>query len=212
MEALDRVWTLADVLPGATVAETQFAAAIRELARALQGHDAIRQQIEHLFASLDDLRHGRGMEGGHALVLQREHARHIRQAIEGAGDRIEREWNTLLASAREDHRDRPGSEHDAIERDGPTPWRTIEALLQSLTFVLQGQALLDELIGLLETMLPLYPEPKGPIDLAAAAAGYAMREQHTVQAAVFGSDPTARFARLTEPVPQDDYGENVELF
>jgi hypothetical protein len=39
-----------------------------------------------------------------------------------------------------------------------------------------------------------------------------MREQHEVHASISGAEMTTGYARLSEAVNGEDYGDNVELF
>lgn len=89
--------------------------------------------------------------------------------------------------------------------------KKIEALVLSLKFVDEGTRLLEELDGTLNLLLALHPKSDTPFDLDAASAGYTMREQREVHAAV-GGETTEVHGRLTEPAAGQDYGENVELF
>ena len=66
---------------------------------ALQGHDAIRQRLEHVLAALARLRTEPEDEPEHVLLLQSHQARSVREQIVNTGSRIEQELNGLIASA-----------------------------------------------------------------------------------------------------------------
>jgi hypothetical protein len=87
-----------------------------------------------------------------------------------------------------------------------------ESLVRSLNFADEGSVLLGQLDAILETLLELYPKPERPFDLDAASAGYTMREQHEVHAMSLGGESANVYARLTDTVEGENYGDNVELF
>jgi hypothetical protein len=90
--------------------------------------------------------------------------------------------------------------------------RGTEALVQTLTFVVEGSELLEQLDETLQVLIRLYPEPEQPFDMQALTDGYTMREQHEVHAAISGTEIGTGYARLSEAAEGDDYGDNVELF
>jgi hypothetical protein len=83
----------ADVLAAAV------ADGIRESVKALQGHDQIRQRLEHILSSLAAVREGGAMEPGHALFLQRQQTKQVLELIVGTGRRIQTELNGVIGSA-----------------------------------------------------------------------------------------------------------------
>src|SRR3984957_12392636 len=85
-------------------------------------------------------------------------------------------------------------------------------LLQSLRFVDEGSRLMESLDAVIGSLLSLYPKPEKPLDLKAVAASYFMKEQHAIQASVFGVEEEANHGRLSEAAEGEDYGANVELF
>jgi hypothetical protein len=346
-----------------------IAASIREAVKALQGHDAIRQRLEHILGALAEVRNDAMNEPGHSLLLQRHQAQRVLELIISIGSRIDSELNGVIGSAQTlagDSSSRAAAE-DQVKKfekavdslsslsrcvaellDGETKigqlvltqiepigellransdelealarsmkrlkrlalnvlvsadkmpsaqgigvlsaWtseaaeralklaneldeefaqlgttlrskaagitadvQTIEAcrdgllmpradgklrnsrrvefnqvshlskqarelqaktegLLQSLKFVDEGSSLLGELDAVLDFLLALYPKPKKPLDLDAAAAGYTMQEQRAVHTSVFGGEEKIAHGRLTEPSEGQDYGANVELF
>jgi hypothetical protein len=72
---------------------------VREAVKALQGHDSIRQRLEHVLAALDAVRQHQGNESGHALLLQRHQAKSVQELIVKTGSRIERELNNVIGCA-----------------------------------------------------------------------------------------------------------------
>jgi len=72
---------------------------IRESVKALQGHDQIRQRLEHILASLAAVRQGGTMEPGHALLLERQQTKQVLELIAGTGRRIQTELNGVIGSA-----------------------------------------------------------------------------------------------------------------
>jgi len=79
---------------GAVVADS-----IREAVKVLQGHDTIRQRLEHILGALAGVRTDQGNEPGHALLLQRQQAKNVLELIVNTGSRIERELNGVIGSA-----------------------------------------------------------------------------------------------------------------
>jgi hypothetical protein len=72
---------------------------IREAVKVLQGHDAIRQRLEHILGALAGVRTDQENEPGHALLLQRQQAKNVLELIVNTGTRIERELNGVINSA-----------------------------------------------------------------------------------------------------------------
>ena len=85
-------------------------------------------------------------------------------------------------------------------------------LLQSLRFVDEGSRLMESLDAVIGSLLSLYPKPEKPLDLRAVKATYFMKEQHAIQASVFGVEEDASHGRLSEAAEGEEYGANVELF
>jgi hypothetical protein len=83
----------------ASALETVLASGIREAVKALQGHDAIRQRLEHILDALGRVRSEPGEEPGHGLLLQRHQARSVLDLIVSTGSRIERELNAVADCA-----------------------------------------------------------------------------------------------------------------
>jgi hypothetical protein len=84
---------------------TVLANSIGEAVKALQGHDAIRQRLEHILGALADVRKNNDQAGehpndpGHALLLQRQQAKCLLEMVVNTGDRIERELNSVIGCA-----------------------------------------------------------------------------------------------------------------
>jgi len=82
---------------------TVLANGIREAVKALQGHDAIRQRLEHILGALAHLHESKNKdqedEPGHALLLQRQQAKGLLELIVNTGSRIERELNSVIGCA-----------------------------------------------------------------------------------------------------------------
>jgi hypothetical protein len=72
---------------------------IREAVKVLQGHDAIRQRLEHILGALAGVRTDQANEPGNALLLQRQQARNVLELIVSTGSRIERELKGVIGSA-----------------------------------------------------------------------------------------------------------------
>jgi hypothetical protein len=72
---------------------------IREAVKVLQGHDAIRQRLEHILGALARVRRDHRDEPGHALLLQRHQAKSLLELIVKTGSRIERELNGVIGCA-----------------------------------------------------------------------------------------------------------------
>jgi hypothetical protein len=79
---------------GAVIAES-----IREAVKVLQGHDAIRQRLEHILGALAGVRTDAANEPGNALLLQRQQAKCVLDLIVQTGSRIERELKGVIGSA-----------------------------------------------------------------------------------------------------------------
>jgi hypothetical protein len=77
-----------------------LAASIGEAVKALQGHDAIRQRLEHILGALAAVRKNNREdepdEPGHALLLQRQQAKCLLEMVVNTGSRIERELNSVI--------------------------------------------------------------------------------------------------------------------
>ena len=86
-----------------------------------------------------------------------------------------------------------------------------QTLVQSLKFVHEGTALLEDLDRTIALLLALHPKSSKPFDVQAASAGYTMWEQHEVHDKVSGETNAVR-GRLTEPEEGQEFGDNVELF
>jgi hypothetical protein len=86
---------------------TVLAASIGEAVKALQGHDAIRQRLEHILGALaavrrdnvNDKAENEQDEPGHALLLQRQQAKCLLEMVVNTGSRIERELNSVIGCA-----------------------------------------------------------------------------------------------------------------
>jgi hypothetical protein len=84
---------------------TVLATSIGEAVKALQGHDAIRQRLEHILRSLAAVRKDNNKpeneqdEPGHALLLQRQQAKCLLEMVANTGSRIERELNSVIGCA-----------------------------------------------------------------------------------------------------------------
>jgi hypothetical protein len=78
-----------------------LAKGIREASKALQGHDAIRQRLEHILGALASLRRNEDQrhEPEHALLLQRQQAKCVLELIVSTGSRIEQELNSVIGCA-----------------------------------------------------------------------------------------------------------------
>ncbi len=74
---------------------TVLAKGTREAVKALQGHDAIRQRLEHIQESLCSLRDLDAEEPSHVLLLQREQAKCVLELIINTGQRIEEGLNSV---------------------------------------------------------------------------------------------------------------------
>ncbi len=72
---------------------------IREAVKVLQGHDAIRQRLEHILSAVASVRQHPGDQPGHALLLQQHQARSVLETIIRTGSRIEIELNGVIAGA-----------------------------------------------------------------------------------------------------------------
>lgn len=88
---------------------TVLATSIGEAVKALQGHDAIRQRLEHILGALAAVRENVGKNNdkaeneqddhGHALLLQRQEAKCLLEMVVNTGSRIERELNSVIGCA-----------------------------------------------------------------------------------------------------------------
>lgn len=78
---------------------TVLANGLRGTIKALQGHDAIRQRLEHIMKALARLRTDQGDEPEHALLLERHQSKSVLDQIVSTGARIERELNTVIGCA-----------------------------------------------------------------------------------------------------------------
>jgi hypothetical protein len=79
---------------------TVLASGLRGAIEALQGHDAIRQRLEHIMKALGRLRTEQGDDPEHELLLERLQSKSVLDQIVSAGTRIERELNTVIGCAR----------------------------------------------------------------------------------------------------------------
>ncbi len=109
---------------------TALANSIREAVKALQGHDAIRQRLEHILGALASLRQNKGEdrqdEPGHALLLQRQQAKCLLELVVNTGSRIERELNNVIGCAQ-------GIAGDSSTRSGGDHVEKFEEALDRLT-------------------------------------------------------------------------------
>jgi len=78
---------------------TVLASGLRGTIKALQGHDAIRQRLEHIMKALARLRANQGDEPEHELLLERHQSKSVLDQIVSTGTRIERELNTVIGCA-----------------------------------------------------------------------------------------------------------------
>jgi hypothetical protein len=78
---------------------TVLAEGLRDAVQALQGHDAIRQRLEHILEALAGLRKDQGDEPEHTLLLQRQQAKGVRELIVNTGSSIARELDNVIDSA-----------------------------------------------------------------------------------------------------------------
>jgi hypothetical protein len=76
-----------------------IADSIREAVKVLQGHDAIRQRLEHILGALAVVRTDARNEPGHTLLLQRLQAQRVLELIISIGSRIHLELNGVIGSA-----------------------------------------------------------------------------------------------------------------
>jgi hypothetical protein len=83
-----------------------LAKGIREAIKTLQGHDAIRQRLEHILGALASLRQDKDRQGEdrreepeHALLVQRQQVKSLLELIVSTGSRIERELNSVIGCA-----------------------------------------------------------------------------------------------------------------
>jgi hypothetical protein len=78
---------------------TVLASGLRGTIKALQGHDAIRQRLEHIMKELGRLRTDQGDEPEHTLLLERHQSKSLLDEIVSTGARIERELNPVIGCA-----------------------------------------------------------------------------------------------------------------
>jgi hypothetical protein len=79
---------------------TVLADGLRGTIQALQGHDAIRQRLEHIMTALSGLRAtAQGAEPEHTLLLQRQQSRSVLEQIVTTGTRIEEQLNSVAGCA-----------------------------------------------------------------------------------------------------------------
>lgn len=78
---------------------TVLADGIRDAVKALQGHDAIRQRLEHILETLASLRQDQGNEPEHTLLLQRQQAKSVGEVIVNTGSGIARELDSVAGCA-----------------------------------------------------------------------------------------------------------------
>jgi hypothetical protein len=83
----------------ATALGTVLANGLRGTIKALQGHDAIRQRLEHIMKALARLRTDQGDEPEHALLLERHQSKSVLDQIVSTGTRIEQELNIVIGCA-----------------------------------------------------------------------------------------------------------------
>ncbi len=97
--------SLSRVQNKASTLGTVLATSIGEAVKALQGHDAIRQRLEHILNALAAVRKDNDKAGneqdepGHALLLQRQQAKCLREVVVNTGSRIERELSSVTGCA-----------------------------------------------------------------------------------------------------------------
>ena len=95
---------LLEVKSKANALGTTLTQSIGEAVKALQGHDAIRQRLEHILEGLAKLRDGKDqdetVEPAHALLLQRLQAASVMELIGKTGTLIKRELNTVIDCSR----------------------------------------------------------------------------------------------------------------
>jgi hypothetical protein len=76
-----------------------IAGSITEAVKVLQGHDTIRQRMEHILKSLAGVRENTQIDPGHTLVLERQQAKKVLEMVITTGARIKVELNAVIASA-----------------------------------------------------------------------------------------------------------------
>ena len=109
---------------------------IRETVKALQGHDAIRQRLEHILGSLAGVRQGQGKEEpGHALLLQRHQAKSVLDQIVETGSQIEQKLKSVIGSAQGIAGDDPNS---MLADDEVTRFETAADRIASLSTEMDG--------------------------------------------------------------------------
>jgi hypothetical protein len=78
---------------------TAIAGSITEAVKVLQGHDAIRQRMEHILKSLAGVRENTQIEPGHLLAIERQQAKNVLEMVLTTGSSIKVELNAVIASA-----------------------------------------------------------------------------------------------------------------
>ena len=82
---------------------TVLATSIGVAVKALQGHDAIRQRLEHILGALAAVRKNKPEnqqdDPGHALLLQRQQAKCLLEMVVNTGSGIERELSSVIGCA-----------------------------------------------------------------------------------------------------------------
>jgi hypothetical protein len=126
-----------------------LADSIREAVKALQGHDSLRQRLEHILGALACLRDdkNRQEEPGHALLLQRQQARSLLGLVLHTGSRIEQELNSVIQCAQGiagDGATRSASGHDLEQfEEGVTRLASLSAEVGGL---LEGEATMGKFV------------------------------------------------------------------
>jgi hypothetical protein len=74
---------------------------VRDAVKALQGHDAIRQRLEHVLQTLGNLRDDEEQQNdpGHTLLIQRMQAKAVVELIIEAGNSIKEQLNCVIGCA-----------------------------------------------------------------------------------------------------------------
>jgi hypothetical protein len=150
---------LADVRSKAAAVGASIADSIREAVKVLQGHDAIRQRLEHILGALARVRTDSETEPGNALLLQRHQAKCVLEMIVNTGSRIEVELNGVIRSAQGlagDSSDRAAAEaqvekfEEAVDRLASISAGVAELLTGEMkigNFVLNQIEPIDELLN-----------------------------------------------------------------
>jgi hypothetical protein len=79
--------------------EKSVAVRIKDAVKNLQGHDTIRQRLEHILKTMAGLPMGPENRAGRALLIQRQQTRSVLEQIKSTGSRIELELNGIVAAA-----------------------------------------------------------------------------------------------------------------